>query len=282
MVSDEAAAHPSVDPPHPSAPSAATPRASQETEPVDNENQEVDAAPEPEAEHWWQAPGMPWSHKPTRADIVCMSLIMVVAAYALIMLPLRPVMLGFTPHLLAGFGYRTGIVMVGALAATGDTWWPVALIAGTLMAMKFDWIYWWAGKLWGRGLLDMWAGRSKRARKRTDRAERIALKYETLAIFLTYLPLPIPAGVVYAVLGMAGTSLRKFLIVDFLASLLSTSIYFGLGYLLGEPAVAIVEQYSQYLWYLSIGILVVMLGGYWWTENRKKATADASNADLDG
>lgn len=282
MVSEQGDAQPGRDETQPAdgSPAVTAGRAAPEAaDPEVATGPDGEAPADQESEHWWQAPGMPWSHKPTRADIVCMSMIMVIAVYALVMLPLRPVMLGFTPHLLAALGYRTGVVMLGALTATGDPWWPPLIIAATLMAMKFDWVYWWAGKLWGRGLLEMWSGRSKRARKRNERAERIALKYETLAIFLTYLPLPIPAGVVYAVLGMAGTSLKKFLIVDFSASLAATGIYFALGYALGAPAVAIVEQYSQYLWYISIGILVVMLVGYWWKESQKKRAGVEPESD---
>lgn len=256
--------------------------ASLTTEVLDAQQANVAGSPPGDGDeplHWWQAEGMPWAQrKPARAEIVCMSLIMFIAVYALVMLPLRPVMLGFAPHFLAGMGYRTGVVMVGALAATGDPWWPLLLILATLMAMKFDWIYWWAGKLWGRNILEMWAGKSPRARKRNARAERLARKYQTMAILLTYLPIPLPAGVIYAVLGWAGTSLKKFLIVDFIGAFLSTAAYMALGFALGAPAVDIVEQYSKYLWYVSIGILVVMLFSVFWNERRRANGADDDNA----
>lgn len=246
------------------------------TDPVVEPDSEVD----PESvEHWWEADGMPWEgRKPGRKDIVCMSMILVVAVYGVVMLPLRPVMLGFTPHLLAALGYRTGIVMTGALAATGDMWWPLLLILASLMAMKFDWIYWWAGRLWGRGIIDLWSGRSARARKRNARAERLALRYETLAILLTYLPIPFPAGVVYAALGWAGTPLRKFLLVDATGALMSTAAYMALGWWLGAPAVDLVEEYNQYLWYVSIGILVVMIGSVVVNEWRRGKEHDTDGA----
>lgn len=62
---------------------------------------------------------MPWKHKPTRADIVCLTAIGIVGIHGLVMLPLRPVMLGLAPHVLGSLGYRTGLIMSGALAATG-------------------------------------------------------------------------------------------------------------------------------------------------------------------
>ena len=132
------------------------------------------ASDEP-VERWWEADGMPWgARKPGRKDITCLVLIVAIAVYGVAMMPLQPIMLGFTPHLLAALGSRTGAIMVGALAATGDLWWPVLLVVGSIMAMKFDLVFWWAGRLWGRGLIDMWSGRSPRAAKRNARAERLA------------------------------------------------------------------------------------------------------------
>lgn len=229
-------------------------------------------APTPEPE-WWDDPALPWRHKPERADFTCMGALGVVAVYGLVMLPLRPVMLGLAPHLLGSLGYRTGLVLVGALAATGDVWWPLVLILGAAMAMKFDWIYWWAGKLWGRSIMDVWsANKSPRTQRYWARIWDGARRYEKLAIVLTFLPLPLPAGVIYAALGAAGTSLRTFLTVDALAALGSTAAYLALGYWIGEPAVEVVDTYGRYLWYVSIAILVGMLAVFW-SRSRQKASA---------
>ena len=73
---------------------------------------------------WWDDPALPWRHKPSRADLVCLSALGVVAVYALVMLPLRPVILGLAPHVLGSLGYRTGLIMTGALASVGDGGWP--------------------------------------------------------------------------------------------------------------------------------------------------------------
>lgn len=243
------------------------------------ENQPADSgetlnSADPADQEWWDDPALPWKHKPTRADIACFSWLSVVAVYGLVMLPLRPVILGLAPQVIGSLGYRTGFVMSGALAATGDNWWPVVLLLGSLGAMKFDWVYWWAGKRWGRNLIEVWSGRSERARRANERAERLARKYETLAIAVTFLPIPLPAGVIYAVLGEAGTSLRKFLTVTFASALASTAAYMYLGFLIGEPAVALMEAYGQYLWYLSLAILGGMILTWWW----KKRSAPSQPA----
>lgn len=243
---------------------------------VDAARFELSGNPEGAEPEWWQAEEMPWKHKPGRADIACMSALSIAAVYGLVMLPLRPVMLGLAPHLLGSLGYRTGLVLVGALAAAlGDPWWPLVLTLGSLMSMKFDWIYWWAGKLWGRSILDVWVeGKSPRTRRRYERAWGWARRNETLAIIATFLPIPVPAGVVYAALGAAGTSLRKFLTVSFLSALATSAGYMMLGYWIGEPAVAVVDTYGKYLWYFSIALIVGMLAVYF-LRGSKQRRADA-------
>ena len=70
-------------------------------------------------------------------------------------------------------GGRTSVAASGAIASTGGmAHWPVVLIVASILSLKFDWIYWWAGKLWGRGMIEVWAGQSqaRRTRLRTRRA----------------------------------------------------------------------------------------------------------------
>ena len=95
---------------------------------------------------------MPWKGKPGRQDIICWAAISLTGIYALALLPFRPILLGANPYLLAALGgSRTSTVTIGALYATGVGWWPLGLVLGTFGAMKFDAIFWWAGKLLGPG-----------------------------------------------------------------------------------------------------------------------------------
>lgn len=251
-----------------------------------NDDTSAEAAPSPgdppgpPEREWWDDPSLPWRQEPTRVDLACLSLLGVVAVYGLVMLPLRPVMLGLAPHVSGALGYRTGLVLTGALASQGDQWWPLVWVLGAAMSIKFSWIYWWAGRLWGRDIMDVWvAGRSARGRRSYERAWALAHRYETLAIVLTFLPVPLPAGVVYAALGAAGTTLRKFLTVAGLSSLVTAGVYVWLGYRIGEPAVAAVDAYGRYLWYLSIAIIVGMLAAWWWKARREGAAS--RDADVD-
>lgn len=237
------------------------------------ENQEPAGQTDPVVEaEWWDDPAMPWRHKPTRADLTCLTALGVVGVYALVMLPLRPAVLSLAPQLLGSLGYRTGLIMTGALTAVGDHWWPLVLVVGSLMVIKFHWVYWWAGKLWGREILDVFANnKSDRTRRFYESAWKIAHKYETLALIVTFLPIPIPAGVIFAALGAAGTSLRKFLAVCFLSSIVTTALYLYVGYLIGEPAVQLMDVYGRYLWYVSIALIVGMVVLAVWRARRKPA-----------
>ena len=223
---------------------------------------------------WWDDPGLPWRHKPTRADAWCLGLMGFVTVYALVMLPLRPLLLLHAPQVLGALGYRTGLVMEGALARVGDPhWWWVLALAG-LGSVKFDWIYWWAGRLWGRNILDTFTrGRSERTRRNYEKAWGLSRRFESLAIVLTFLPIPLPAGVIYASLGAAGTSLPKFVTVGTLAGFVTNALYMYLGWQLGEPAVRLVDTYAQWITWSSLALLVGVVAVTMWRQRREEGVA---------
>ena len=179
-------------------------------------------------------------------------------------------LLGANPYLLAALGgSRTSAVTIGALAATGVGFWPAGLLLGTFGAVKFDWLYWWAGRLWGRGLIEIVAGRSPRAARNAARAERLARRFGVLAIVLTYI-VPLPSGVVYASVAAAGMRLRTFLMIDIATAAITRAIFIYLGYWIGAPAVRVVEIIAQYSWYLSIALLLGIFVNLWRQSRAKR------------
>lgn len=233
-------------------------------------------APSPAAdaptEEWWEAPGLPWKHKPTRSDLACMGWIGFMSIFGLAMLPLRGWLLapGRTQILVGLTGSRSGTAALGALASQGlahNVWVP--LLLGTLMSIKFDWVYWWAGKLWGRGLIEVWAGRSARAARNYARAERWAEKFGWLGMFLAYVPIPLPLmQVIFVLAGASGWSWKKFMALDFLASTIWLAGYFLLGWWVGEPAVAALRAYAKIANYVAIGLVVVVLASVFWQQKK--------------
>ncbi len=211
---------------------------------------------------WWDDPSMPWRHKPGRADKQCMGWILFMGLFGLAMLPLRGWLLGLNPPLLVALtGSRSGTAAMGALASQGmaPNWW-LYLMAGSLMSIKFDWVFWWAGKLWGRGMIEVWAGQSKRAARNYERAERWAHKLGWLGMFVAYVPIPLPLmQVIFVLAGSTGMSWKKFMALDFLASTSWLLAYFALGWSVGEPAVALLKEYAKIANYVAIGLIIFIL-----------------------
>lgn len=207
---------------------------------------------------WWEDPRMPWKGKPSKADIACWVGFSLTGIYSLVLLPLRPVLLAANPYVLAALGgSRTSTVTIGALAAVGQGHVLLGLLLSTFGTMKFDWLFWWAGKLWGRGLVEMVAGHSARSARNAERAERLAKKYGAAAILLTYVVPLLPGAVVYASVAIAGMRLRTFLAIDIAGAVLTRALYLYLGYRIGQPAVDVVEVIAKY----SLWISLVLLAG---------------------
>ncbi|HEY5820863.1 MAG TPA: DedA family protein [Propionibacteriaceae bacterium] len=237
-------------------------------------------ADEDREREWWEDPRLPWKGKPGRRDIACWIAFSLTGVYALVLLPLRPILLGANPYLLAGLGgSRTSAVTIGALAATGVGWWPLGLLLGTIGAVKFDWVFWWAGKLWGRGLIEIVAGRSPRAARNADRAERLAKKYGVAAVLLGYV-IPLPSGVIYATLGATGMRLRTFILIDVIGAASTRAIYIYLGYRIGQPAVNVVQVIAKYSLWLSLALLAgVIFSAVRQSARRRSASRQAQTGE---
>lgn len=255
-MTNEPGQRPAPDVPHP----PEQPDLSQLPEP-----QVVAAEAEPGAEQpteWWQDAGMPWKHKPTRADKWCMGWILFMGVFGLAMLPLRGWLLGLNPPLLVALtGSRSGTAALGALASQhlADHWW-IYLLLGSVMSIKFDWVFWWAGKLWGRGMIEIWAGKSERTQRTYERAERWAVKLGTLGMFVAYVPIPLPLmQVIFVLAGASGMSWKRFMVLDFLASTVWLGLYFGLGWWIGEPAVQLLKVYAKYANYVAIALVAFVV-----------------------
>jgi membrane protein DedA with SNARE-associated domain len=224
---------------------------------------------------WWDDPSLPWRHKPTKSDLICWGLIAMVGIYGLATIPLRAILIGWNPPIAAMItGGRTSVVATGAWTYVHQGPLIVYWLVASVSLVKFSWVYWWAGKLWGTAIIELLAGQSPRAKRRADRAVRLTHRWWLLAIFLTFLPIPFPMPIVFAALGAAQTPLKRFLPPVIACSALFQAAYLGLGWWIGEPAVTLVNLYAQYMWYVTIGILVVMLAGWWWRNRTTTKTAN--------
>ncbi|MDR2973581.1 MAG: DedA family protein [Propionibacteriaceae bacterium] len=236
---------------------------------------------EPNAEEkpWWDDPSLPWRHKPTRADLACWIWIAVVGIWALATLPLRAILIGWNPPIAAMImGGRSSVVAAGAWTRVYGGPLVLYWVLAALSLVKFSWVYWWAGKLWGTNIIALLSGQSARAKKRAERAVRVTNRFSLLAIFLTFLPIPFPMPIVFAAIGAAGALLKRFLPPVIAISALFQAGYLALGWWIGEPAVNLVNLYAQYMWYVTIGILVVMLVGWWLRQRRERGQSESAPA----
>ncbi|WP_277065915.1 DedA family protein [Propionibacterium acidifaciens] len=219
------------------------------------------------AQEWWDDPAMPWKHRPGRSDISCLVWMGALGVFSLAMMPLRAWLLGAPsriPALVAATGSRTGSATLGALVREGDYRlvipWVLVLMAGTVMSCKFDWVYWWAGKLWGRGMIEVWAGRSERARTRYEKVERWADRAGWVGMLLAYLPVPLPLmAVVFVLAGANRMSVRRFVAMDCAACFIWLLGFTAIGYLVGAPITSLLAGYARIANYVSIALVVVVL-----------------------
>ena len=201
---------------------------------------------------------LPWDGKAERADLALMGGITLSGLYLLVLIPLTPALVGTHPVLLELLkGSMSGMITMGALSRVGDASLTVAVLAAIPGLMMFDWIYWWAGRRWGKRAIDMFVGDHPKAAARTARLERVIHRFGWLAIVIAYFQ-PVPNVLIYAAAGWTRMRLRTFLLLDLIGSLLWIALCVGLGYAIGQRAVDIAKGVSRYALYVTIVLVVVV------------------------
>jgi membrane protein DedA with SNARE-associated domain len=216
------------------------------------------------------APQLPWGDgHAERADRFLIAAIALSTLYLLAWIPLTPVLVADHPVLLELFkGSTAGMVTMGAKARIGEASIFVAVLAAIPGLMMFDWIYWWAGKRWGRNAIDLFIGNHPKAAARTARLERLIHRFGWLAIVIAYFQ-PVPGVLIYAAAGWTGMRLRTFLILDLLGTLLWIALCVGLGYAIGQDAVDVAKAIGRYALWVTIGLVVVIIARQWWVARRR-------------
>ena len=207
----------------------------------------------------WNDPRIPWAGKPGRADILCWAGIMLSGIFYYVMLPFRAELLGTHPvfsELLNGS--TEAIIAAAAFARVGHGSLVVALLAAVPGLMKFDPLYWWAGRLWGERIIAMLSGKRNRGAKYMGRVDRWGRKFTWPAVLVSQF-VPIPNAIIYVIAGWAGMRLVTFIILDVIGSLLWAGTLVGLGYELGHRAVVVAQTISHYGLWVSIGLVVVIV-----------------------
>ena len=204
----------------------------------------------------WTDPRLPWLGKPRIADILCWAGIVFSGLFYWTLLPLRVSLIGTHPVVAELLnGSTESIISAAAFARDGDGTLAVVLLAAIPGLMKFDILYWWAGRLWGERFLMALPG-SKRVAKTMERVRRSGRKFTWPAVLVSSF-LPIPRAIIFVIVGWAGMRLVTFLVLDLISVLLWAGLLAGLGYALGHHAVVAAKTISHYSWWFTIAIVAL-------------------------
>src|SRR5229473_5687192 len=139
----------------------------------------------------WNDPRLPWNGKPRAADILCWLGIVLSGLLYWVLLPLRVSLVGTHPVVAELLnGGTESIISAAAFARAGHGTLVVALLAAIPGLMKFDALYWWAGRLWGERFIIVLPG-SRRVARHMPRVQQAGRKVTWPAVVVSsFLPIP--------------------------------------------------------------------------------------------
>ncbi len=215
---------------------------------------------------------VPWHGRPRARDVCCGIAIVVSAVYAVATIPLTPALIATHPVLLELLtGSNSSIVAAGAFSDVGSKLQLAVVVAAALPGMmRFDWVYWWAGRLWGHSIVVRLGHRSPRSAALASfvetRGRRFAGPLVALAAFL-------PSGAstaVYAAAGWAGLPLLPFILFDTLGSAAWTALLATGGFLLGSEGVTLANLASRYAFATICVLVAAMIAPPLWHSWRER------------
>lgn len=220
----------------------------------------------------------PWHGRPRARDLLCAAALAASALYSVATIPLLPLLIAAHPLVLATVaGSSASVVAAGAFAEVHGTS-PAIVVAAALPAMmRSDPVLWWAGRLWGRRIVERLGRGSPRPGLAGRRSARFAGPLVAAAAFL-------PGGTqspVYAAAGWLGLRLPFFLAADLIGTTLWVSLLTALGYLLGQQGVVLAGLVSRYaLLAICLPLLAVIVPHAWraWRRRARRAPAPAVQA----
>jgi membrane-associated protein len=199
----------------------------------------------------------PWDSPMARADKVLVFSTVAIVALMLLSLPVRPFLLATHPVALSAVtGSLSAIGAAAAFARVGDTDLWLVIAAGVFGMIKFDWLFWWAGRRWGAKGVRFFTPPG-RARRFVARVRSWPRWSTWLLVIAAALP-GVPSVPLFLLAGLAGMRLAIFLVLDAVGSALVAGLVGGLGYGLGQRAVDVVLTIDQYALWISIALVVII------------------------
>ena len=208
-------------------------------------------------------------------DVLCVGPIIANTIYYYVGLPLTPLLLGKNPVLLSALrGSIASMVAAGGFARVGKANIVLALLAPIPISMLTDPFYFWAGKRYGRSLINYLSESDPRWRKRAARGERFFKKYGVWTIVLAPF-LPAPSPLFYMAAGEAGMPFVVFIVADLIGTLAYVGAIVAAGWAIGQPAVTVAQTISSYaLWIIVATVVLIVAWSTWsaWRTPRESTT----------
>lgn len=197
---------------------------------------------------------LPWEGKATRLDKALLITMGALILYGFATIPLKPFLLASHPVLLEFMtGGYAAIGAAAAFARIGEIPLWLVIVAGVAGMIKFDWLFWWMGRQWGRGIVNLFAN-GERAKRLAGRAHELNPWIVRAAVIGAMLP-GIPAALVFAIAGWTGMRLIIFMLLDVIGALIMTGLVAWLGFSLGQWAVDIVMTVDKYALWISLALI---------------------------
>jgi len=217
---------------------------------------------------------VPWETPMNRGDKILVFSTLGIMAVMLLSLPLRPFLLATHPVALSVVtGSLSAIGAGAAFARIGEIELWLVIVAGIIGMIKFDWLFWLAGRRWGPKVVTFFAP--------GDVAQRFVARVRAwprwampLVVVAAALP-GIPAVAVFALAGLGRMRLGTFLLFDAIGAAMITGLVAGLGYGLGQQAVDVVLAIDRYALWISLALVVFVA---WSSGRRQKAAPPATSA----
>jgi membrane protein DedA with SNARE-associated domain len=162
----------------------------------------------------------------------------------------------------------------------GDTALWLVIGAGVIGMIKFDWLFWWAGRRWGAKGVRFFVP-SERAQRFVARVRSWPTWIMPLLVVAAALP-GVPSLLVHLLAGLAGMRLLTFLLANAVGAALVAGLVAGLGYGLGQYAVDVVLAVDRYALWITIAIAVFVAYRAGATQNRKGKEQRAAGPSTGG
>jgi len=213
----------------------------------------------------------PWHGRPRARDVLCVLAIAVSGVYTLVTIPLTPELISTHPVLLELLTGSTSSIMAAGAYSDVESKLQLTLVVVAALPgiMRFDWAFWWAGRLWGHRIVE-------RLGERSPRMARLAILAETrgqrwvgpLVALAAFLPSGASTAV-YAAAGWTGLPLVVFVLWDTLGSATWISVVAFGGYLLGSTGVTLAELVSRYATVTIVVLVITLIAPQAWRSWRE-------------